>query len=130
MEIGFVCPIAVQILIGFGPVSVSMDWILIGTGSNLKAKVEQSLGIMLSVPSVFSIGQGKKRAGQTMGAVLNMYLIMIGLIRFQVSKNGITGVIIGNTGGGGLRYLVKLTLDRSITNGEFSRVRSSSPYPY
>ena len=49
MEIGFVCPVAVQVLIGFGPVSIPMDWILIGTGSDLKAKVEQSLGIMLSV---------------------------------------------------------------------------------
>jgi hypothetical protein len=107
-----------------------MDWVLIGTGSDLKTKVEQSLGVMFSVSGIFSIGQGKERAGQTMGAVLNMYLIMIGLIRFQVSKNGITGVIIGNTGGGWLRYLVKFTLDCSITNGEFSRIGSSSPYPY
>ena len=56
MEIGFVSPVAVQVLIGFGPVSVSMDWILIGTGSNLKAKVEQSLGVMLSVSGIISIG--------------------------------------------------------------------------
>ena len=59
-----------------------------------------------------------------------MNLIMIGLIRLQVSKNGITGVIIGNTGGGWLRYLVKLTLDCSISNGEFSRIGGSPPYPY
>jgi hypothetical protein len=59
-----------------------------------------------------------------------MYLIMIGLVRLQVSKNGITGIIIGNTGGGWLRYLVKFALDRSITNGEFSRIGGSSPYPY
>ena len=78
----------------------------------------------------FSIGQGKKRAGQTMGAILNMNLIIIGLIRLQVSKNGITGIIIGNTGGGWLGYLVKFALDSSIMNGEFSRIGSSSPYPY
>ena len=63
MEIGFVCPVAVQVLISFCPVSIPMDWILIGAGSDLKAKVEQSLGVMFSVSGIFSIGQGKKRAG-------------------------------------------------------------------
>jgi hypothetical protein len=57
-----------------------------------------------------------------------MNLIMIGLVRLQVSKNGITGIIIGNTGGGGLRYLVKLALDGSITNGEFSRIGGTPPH--
>jgi hypothetical protein len=56
MEIGFVCPVAVQVFISFGPVSISMDWVLIGTGSDLKAKVEQSLGVMFRVSGIFSIG--------------------------------------------------------------------------
>jgi hypothetical protein len=54
MKIGFVSPVAIQIFIGFGPVSISMDWVLIGTGSDLKTKVEQSLGVMFSVSGIFS----------------------------------------------------------------------------
>ena len=54
MEIGFVCPVAIQIFIGFGPVSISMDWVLIGTGSDLKTKVEKSLWVMFRVSGIVS----------------------------------------------------------------------------
>jgi hypothetical protein len=56
MEIGFLCPVAVQVFISFGPVSISMDWVLVGAGSDLKAKVEKSLGVVFCVSGVFSTG--------------------------------------------------------------------------
>ena len=54
-----------------------------------------------------------------MGAVLDVNLIVIGLIRLQVSKNCITGIIIGNTGSGWVDTWSSLP-SFSITNGEFS----------
>ena len=82
MKIGLVGPVTVEVFIGLCPVSVSMDGVLIGTGSNLKTEIEQSPGVMLSVPGRFSIGQGKKGSRESMGSILDENLVVISLVRF------------------------------------------------
>ena len=63
VKVGLVGPILIQIFVGFSAVTVSMDWILVGAGSDLESEVKQTVRVVFLAFDFVGSRQGEERAG-------------------------------------------------------------------
>ena len=80
MKVSLVRPIAIESLISFGPVTVSVNGVLVGTGSDLKAEIEQTFGVVFCITGFFRTWKGEERSGHTMRAAIDLNLIIVSLV--------------------------------------------------
>ena len=80
MKVGLVRPVAIESLIGFPTMTVSMNGVLVGTGSDLKPKIEQTFRVVFCIAGFFRTWKGEERSGQSMRASIDLNLIIVPLV--------------------------------------------------
>lgn len=93
MEVGFVRPVKVEILVNRRAVANSVERVLIGAGTDLKAEVEEAFWVVFGVPAFFSRRQGQEGSGESVGIVLHMDLVVIAGVSFEADQVGDSGII-------------------------------------